>query len=191
MLKYYNDACKHRNDYDTKEFNKYIGHIVKLLHRYKEHRNILLKEQQENLAEIEKINEQFALLETAHQTISQQYNGIIEELANAKIANNQQQKNIVEQVNKIEILNQLIANERTASAVEKAVLTSKIDGYKEVIQRYEMTIENKQRTIIDLSNQNSKIQGEKELIDRELVRTAQELERVRQIKWWQKLFGKK
>ena len=191
MLKYYNDACKHRNDYDTKEFNKYIGHIVKLLHRYKEHRNILLKEQQENLAEIEKINEQFALLETAHQTISQQYNGIIEELANAKIANNQQQKNIVEQVNKIEILNQLIANERTASAVEKAVLTSKIDGYKEVIQRHEMTIENKQRTIIDLSNQNSKIQGEKELIDRELVRTAQELERVRQIKWWQKLFGKK
>lgn len=151
----------------------------------------MLKEQQENLAEIEKINEQFALLETAHQTISQQYNGIIEELANAKIANNQQQKNIVEQVNKIEILNQLIANERTASAVEKAVLTSKIDGYKEVIQRYEMTIENKQRTIIDLSNQNSKIQGEKELIDRELVRTAQELERVRQIKWWQKLFGKK
>ena len=145
----------------------------------------------EILAEIEKINEQFALLETAHQTISQQYNGIIEELANAKIANNQQQKNIVEQVNKIEILNQLIANERTASAVEKAVLTSKIDGYKEVIQRYEMTIENKQRTIIDLSNQNSKIQGEKELIDRELVRTAQELERVRQIKWWQKLFGKK
>ena len=130
-------------------------------------------------------------METAHQTISQQYNGIIEELANAKIANNQQQKNIVEQVNKIEILNQLIANERTASAVEKAVLTSKIDGYKEVIQRYEMTIENKQRTIIDLSNQNSKIQGEKELIDRELVRTAQELERVRQIKWWQKLFGKK
>ena len=54
-----------------------------------------------------------------------------------------------------------------------------------------MTIENKQMTIIDLSNQNSKIQGEKELIDRELVRTAQELERVRQIKWWQKLFGKK
>lgn len=88
-------------------------------------------------------------------------------------------------------MNQLIANERTASVVEKAVLTSKIDGYKEVIQRYEMTIENKQRTIIDLSNQNSKIQGEKELIDRELVRTAQELERVRQIKWWQKLFGKK
>ena len=55
----------------------------------------------------------------------------------------------------------------------------------------EASIENKQNDIITLSIQNSKIQGQNNLLLDELEKTRQELSRVQQIKWWQKLFGKK
>lgn len=79
----------------------------------------------------------------------------------------------------------------TKNEIEKAGLASKIDEYKEIILKNEASIENKQNDIITLSIQNSKMQGQNNLLKDELEKTRQELSRVQQIKWWQKLFGKK
>ena len=78
----------------------------------------------------------------------------------------------------------------TKNEIEKAGLASKIDEYKEIILKNEASIENKQNDIITLSIQNS-MQGQNNLLKDELEKTRQELSRVQQIKWWQKLFGKK
>lgn len=180
ILKYYNEARKYRDDYDTAPFNKYIAHIVKLLHDYKEHRNSLLNEKLARLNEIEKLKKDIELLDDTYQEVRNE--SIILQKNNSR-----QQQIIATQDKKISTLEQLI----TKNEIEKAGLASKIDEYKEIILKNEASIENKQNDIITLSIQNSKIQGQNNLLKDELEKTRQELSRVQQIKWWQKLFGKK
>ena len=187
ILKYYNEARKYRDDYDTAPFNKYIAHIAQLLHDYKEHRNSLLNEKLARLNEIEKLKKDIELLDDTYQKISQQYNEVRNESINLQKNNSCQQQIIATQDKKISTLEQLI----TKNEIEKAGLASKIDEYKEIILKNEASIENKQNDIITLSIQNSKMQGQNNLLKDELEKTRQELSRVQQIKWWQKLFGKK
>ena len=173
ILKYYNEARKYRDDYDTVPFNKYIARVVKLLHEYKEHRNSLLNEKLARLNEIEKLKKDIELLDDAYREVRNESINL--------------QKIIATQDKKISTLEQLI----TKNEIEKAGLASKIDEYKEIISKNEASIENKQNDIITLSIQNSKIQGQNNLLKDDLEKTRQELSRVNQIKWWQKLFGKK
>ena len=187
ILKYYNEARKYRDDYDTAPFNKYIAHIAQLLHDYKEHRNSLLNEKLARLNEIEKLKKDIELLDDTYQKISQQYNEVRNESINLQKNNSCQQQIIATQDKKISTLEQLI----TKNEIEKAGLASKIDEHKEIILKNEASIENKQNDIITLSIQNSKMQGQNNLLKDELEKTRQELSRVQQIKWWQKLFGKK
>ena len=127
------------------------------------------------------------LLDDTYQKISQQYNEVRNESINLQKNNSCQQQIIATQDKKISTLEQLI----TKNEIEKAGLASKIDEYKEIILKNEASIENKQNDIITLSIQNSKMQGQNNLLKDELEKTRQELSRVQQIKWWQKLFGKK
>ena len=139
------------------------------------------------LNEIEKLKKDIELLDDTYQKISQQYNEVRNESINLQKNNSCQQQIIATQDKKISTLEQLI----TKNEIEKAGLASKIDEYKEIILKNEASIENKQNDIITLSIQNSKMQGQNNLLKDELEKTRQELSRVQQIKWWQKLFGKK
>ena len=139
------------------------------------------------LNEIEKLKQDIELLDDTYQKISQQYNEVRNESINLQKNNSCQQQIIATQDKKISTLEQLI----TKNEIEKAGLASKIDEYKEIILKNEASIENKQNDIITLSIQNSKMQGQNNLLKDELEKTRQELSRVQQIKWWQKLFGKK
>lgn len=125
------------------------------------------------LNEIEKLKKDIELLDDAYREVRNESINL--------------QKIIATQDKKISTLEQLI----TKNEIEKAGLASKIDEYKEIISKNEASIENKQNDIITLSIQNSKIQGQNNLLKDELEKTRQELSRVQQIKWWQKLFGKK
>lgn len=187
ILTHYNEARRYRDDYDTKDFNKYIGHIVQLLHGYKGHRDKLLAERSELL----QIKEQLNAYRVIYTAINERYNNIKAELERLQSTCDIQRDVIATQNKTNEELNVLLANTKTAATVEKAVLSSKIDGYKEIIIRNEVLLENKQKEITTLSEQNSKITGEKEWLAQEFEKTTKELERVCQIKWWQKLFGKK